>query len=760
MIDSRFKKWVAETLSIQNILGGKAPKIYQYSYDKYLSSNPEIKNRIKEIIKLGGLHLFVAAPGTGKTNIIMSVFKEEENTINILFVPNKAQALQIGTKFNVPSFVGGKDVLKHNFNKINNAVFVYDKANVKEFVEIIKKYGKNINVVVDETHNVVSSAGFRNEAISNIDKVKELVLKNGGTVIEMTASPQTIGFEAFDSINHFYPVKEYEAPTKEINVIVNKSQNKNFLDFTFKTIMIKGKGIVRYQSKDCGQALAWYLNNEEKKKAYYVNADTKEYYKVGELTKYKNEMFDGIINRETLPQGDYFIQTSINDAGINICDIEGGNRNELNTYFCLLDSSNVDLMNIEQFSNRLRFESNSMNILITDNSKKQPIESYINIIKRRYFELSKQIKYLNLKLDAISFKYDYKEENKDKIRKQFEAELEYRDIDDKTDSMGCIYLNDDFEVAFDKKLFFLDCWEEYNRQFYNNIEALVKELEMIFNRKINVINVNDVDNYDILNNFYQNCVNILDIGNKEEVGEIKNTKIYKDFVELTEKHQLSKEEALDLVLKDLKKDKKDIGAVDEVKNKEVKEELKNLKPSEINKVAMVLANRELMADEKFKAPKKEAKDILTSNYVDYIKKCVKMGYDVSALLNVIANSNTYSECDSFMMNMQYITINNKFKNGEDLESIAEKEQRIVVEQFFDKGGKARNIKLTKNKLDEINENLMKELNRSYSNNKILKLISRVCKVSEKNNTPTSLITKFDLSYNYGVEFDKIKKNTK
>lgn len=758
MIKERFNLWVAETLSIQNILSGKTPKIYQFSYDKYLSDNPSIKKHIKSL--KNGLHLVIAAPGTGKTYSIVDVFRDSKD-INIIFVPNKSQALQIGENYNILSITGGKEVLKQDFKKNNNAVFVYDKASPEEFRELFLKYpSKKINIVIDEAHNLVSSSGYRNEAIKFLDQVKEMVLHRGGKVIEMTASPQTMGLETFDTITHLFPSEEYKAPTKSINLYVNTSNNKDFLDFTYEVMNKVGKSIIRYQSKDAGQALSWYLNNIDNKKAFYVNADTKEYFKVGDKTKFKNEMFDSIINKEILPKGDFFIQTSINDAGINIIDIEDDKKENLNTIFAVLDSSQTDTMNIEQFSNRLRFESNSMNILINENNKKQPIKSYFTIIKEKYFVLEKQLKYLNLKLDALCFKYDLYENNTSinrmKIKNQFEYELDFTDLDGNKDSLGCIYIDEALNILFDKKLFFLNCWEEYTRQFYNNIDEFIKELKMIFNRDINIIQVEDVKKYDILNEFYKYCIDCIDFG---DIEEIKNTKIYANYLELTDKQHLSKDEALEILNKDIYKGKKEISAVDTIKNKNVKAMIKDLKPADLNKIEMCFKNRDLMTDEKFKAPRNEIKQIIDSNYYDYIKKCNKMNYEITTLLKLIQETETYSDLDNYFNEMQYISINIKYKSNEELETYSEKEQKIVLDKFFKADGKPRNIKITKAKINEIQEEMLKTLNRSYSQNKILKFMVRLFKISNSK-VPTSLITKYDKDFNFEKALKDLKKNLK
>ena len=493
----RFYEFLDSYKKIQKIVFDRDVKTESIllKYSRYLTDNIDIENTLISLLKQNKQSLLVAAAGSGKTYVILDrVFKkikfdDGKKHILVMTLPNKAQTEQVGPKYKVFSLVGNmnKDITEvvRTEDKI---VSVYEKTSDIEY--LLRDPDVRVHFVIDECHNIPSSSRFRVECIKNLVNIKNRVLENGGSVLLITASYESMKMEQLDNIVYTYKDVEYEAPCDEFNLYVKKNSEMDVENYIYKVVK---NGIVRYNDITSYKTLInFYKKNS--KKVIFANSREKTYTKVDGRNKYNNITVDKLINEEVLPENDLCFITSMADVGINITNIEGIDKNDYNSYFVVQNSENMNLANIEQFFNRLRFQANSYNLLINNNcdgtTEYKDLET---ITEEKITQIRKQIEYLEKVMDALVFKYhNFNVECKNpdlEMRKEFNYILDFKNVDGVKESLGCIYLDDDNNISIDYNKFFDICLSEYDKQFYSNIYLLKEKLEQIFNKEINIFEI-------------------------------------------------------------------------------------------------------------------------------------------------------------------------------------------------------------------------------------------------------------------------------
>ena len=777
----RFLDFLNEYEQIQHFFGNKINKEYTYiNYENKLSDNDEIIKTIKEQLNKNEKALMIAPTNSGKTfTLINKVFKEYDDCINIICIPTKTQTEQVEEAYNIPSIVGNKNnLMEFDFNTNNSFAIVYDK--LKELLDVfnIKKIDKKVNLIIDECHNLVSSSIFRKDAMNSVDFVANEVLKKNGSVIMMSATYQVMSYEIFDNMLLFLPAQEYRANTKEFNLYVNNSNKDtkedkiDFLEFTYNILRNK-KGIVRLNNIKYTEKLLNSLVANDNKKVIYCNSQEKESYKDEEDNiHYFNEMFDKVVKNEVLPNNDIAFSTSLMDCGTNIKDIENlDNKEDYESFFCISSFNDIDLLNIEQFFNRLRFENKSYNLLVNNYEKeeKEIFYSFLSIIKREYSKLNRNIKYFNMCLEALKFKYNvvsdinnieldgfYIDSNEDspflnesdkmkELRRELESQFEFKDLAGTRNDMNCIFLNDEFKIDYNIKSFFFNCYKQYMHQFLYFQDKLVEELEKIFNInvKINCLDDENLDFYgvgEISNKRVKEI--LLQVKNDESlINEIKSNNIKNNLIKNVEK---TKEFQDVLDLKNLGLDIKESfnfvivhndDDINELKSNLVKDSLKNLKNNDILVLKSILEDNNTINNYKndLKCNYSILKNLIDSKYYKYFKKSSKMGYDLKELVDIIYNSKKMSEVDNYFKDKQYVYYNNSYlKDEKFLAGKAGEEQRIIIKSFFDK----YNNKIKRLTLNEKNlKNVVDELNKTFKTNtynfkNVKKIIEKVFNVND------------------------------
>lgn len=779
-----FSSFIEEYNKIQNILYGTENeiKVEVHTFKKYLTDNKENIELMKELLTSEGKQsLAIGKAGKGKTFLANTCFQElakeaTDNDVYIIFLPGTAQTSQLNKEYNMISVVGKTpDIITYNFKESKIFGVVYDKAT--DIDEIYKRFPNlKIHALVDETHNSVSQSGFRHEVIEGLEYFKNQILAHKGSVVLLTATPQVVQYEKFDRIIDFEEEGEYTAPTKEFNIFVN-SNCQDFKAFALAKIKEIGKNqIIRYNSKDAIDSIALELSNDSKVLKSYRGLEK------------NNVVLNQLIETSVLPEHDYILTTSLIDCGINIKK----DRDEALT-FVIPNANNMNLLDIEQFLNRLRGTARSYNIII-DNGKAESYQVYqkgkfSEFVKNNYKEVDEQIKLLNMLLSYLKFKYKSDEAN---LRKEFEHNLEFVTLEGKRNDLGCIFLNQEGNIDINKKKMFYKSFREYNSQFYYNLKSLKDALEELFNIEINIFE--DDGTYEELTSLEGNSIEIMKTKSLEEVEKdvnlnyVKRSTIYKqikEFVLLGENEKEVKEfifnsrEEKENISKVLKATTEEINNLQNIFN-DLSDEERELKVEELqglykkkNDAEKAFKDASNTVKEAFRNASKEyltnlsesnieateriyneyneddllindtSKVVLNSYYGSEIRKALDSGYSLKETIEVISNSKKDITISNYFNLRQYIYMNNAFLNDRELlNTKAGEEYETIVSYFFYNNGNSRNKVLTEKNLDELSS----KLGDKYTIRKLLKVICLAFNISDKTNAPTSLRKEYKSEY--------------
>ena len=293
-----------------------------------------------------------------------SMKKITKQYMNVLMIPSNPQTVQVSSEYGFQVLVGGQGYIDIDIYKNNNVAAVYDMSNIL-IEELEHNENLVINLVIDEAHELTCSQ-YRGKAIRNLEKLKDLVLKQGGTVVYLTASYS--GMCYLRNLKHilFCNKKVENVDFDELHLLLNKS-NSSIEDITLNYLKDK-KALVRLNRKDNQRDISVELSNMGQK-SYYINSDEKKSIinKQTNERNYKNKMLDCIINEEVLPSDlKVGFCTSMIDAGSNIVGL-GSKQNQpvdFETVHVIYDMNDLSLMNIEQFSNRIRFFHNKHTLIM------------------------------------------------------------------------------------------------------------------------------------------------------------------------------------------------------------------------------------------------------------------------------------------------------------------------------------------------------------------------------------------------------------
>lgn len=505
--------------------------VQELEYNNYLLDNEQIKEKMLELMNTEGEHFIYSQTGSGKTYSIVDCFRtlsevEQNPTFedvmtwvetldnerlkndcrecetlakdlycireakmfsNILMVPARSQTLQAAEEYNLEAVVGNDENNRLDLFKSQNIVSVYDKA--AEIYEVIDKCTDiKCRLIIDESH-LLCMAKYRSKAIEELEKLKELVLLKGGSVIYLTASYMAMVYLKDLKNVLFCNKKNIERNFKELNLYVN-TKDRKIQDFTFDVLQDK-KGLVRYNNKETQKALKNKLE-EDNKTVCYINSDEKDSITDKETNKttYKNKMLDSVINNSQLPEIDFGFATSLLDAGTNIKGVNGIQDPNFNPFYVIDTSTNLNMLNIEQFSNRLRFKVNSYNILINNVvSDKDYNLSLEDIIKFQAEKLEKQLKFLKGEEELLRELYAGKENLEEAIERAMLNTLECENNFDnlKNSYGGSITYSKKTGFKVEYKYFLNYCLERYYLTLYYNRDLFINELQELFNVKVNVI---------------------------------------------------------------------------------------------------------------------------------------------------------------------------------------------------------------------------------------------------------------------------------
>lgn len=747
-----------------------AVRIDELYFDDKLSNEEEIMNYLYEMMLNKGSINFVSAPtNAGKTyainelfkklnkvekriskDEILEMFKYQEDPekcyrtfkqtiptyMNVIAMPSNPQTIQVSRKYGLECLVGGDDYKELDMTKdAINVAMVYDMSKVLINMLEKDKYLK-INLVIDEAHDL-TSAQFRIKAIDDLERLKELVLENGGTITYLTATYTELAY--LTDLNHilFCNKRVQEVDFDNLTLIVVNGE-KSIEDIALNVLSNK-KALVRFNRKEGQKDIQKELSLQGKK-VYYVNADEKASFidkKTNEKV-YKNKMMNDIVNNEILPEDtDIAICTQLLDSGSNIAGIGNENNKPYNfdTIHFIRDSKDLNLSQIEQFVNRIRFKHNNHYIVI----KKQVLEenekvynfNLRQILKFCFDKLQKQVEYLEAEIDILRrIKYKGEENIDELIEKAINDILEEENNYDglKNSMGGCIrYKNGD--IYIDYKFFLNYCLNKYNQSLYYNQDKFVKELEKIFNKKVKIVEMEDKDiNLEV-------DKTTLEEYKKELLEQLKNggclfpyiykTQFYKEAQKVYEFTHYEIMKCLEIVLSMNDKE------LQELYNKYSKKALQKLNKSEIQELNTILSNEKQLKDVKDNNLREEfAKIITNQSFREKLNNSNKKGINIDDFITHYCKTDDEKEFNRFVNEKRIIKNNINYKDGykELLRDHANYDQLIVLEYIKN----VKNYKIYKKNptenIDKIDE-LIKELNdrtgHKYTRTKLINFIKQI-----------------------------------
>lgn len=484
----RIKKFVEEEKEIKKALCDlrkiayveKDVKTTFFEYENKMNDNKELVSYLENVcLNSNGKMLILASEtGSGKTYTIDKLNINVDNikvgdTYKILVLPNTANVDQVSEHYNFVGVRGGVDIGSIDFKKQHDFAVIVDR--IQEFVSYIPN--SKINIFIDEAQVLINDSCFRSAAMLSAIKTIEELVNNGNNVFLTSATFEILSYFDFDEVVCCYK----ENDTKKSKLVIKTTKNTTFNSFVVDTIKSnKSKSFVRYNSTTT-------TNVVDNLKAQ--NFDAK---RVSSNDKNNNEIYDAIINDESLPQADVWFTTSLLDAGCNITSVNGKKENIV-PMFCCQTSKQINLMNIEQFFNRVRYNICEYQLILKYN---EPIENEKLTLSECITKASKDLKsYLNsfkLYLDSIKVRkiieYGYELENdkmSEELNKKIEEEIEqeiksvlsFKTADGRCNNFNCIYFENG-EIKYNEIQFFKKAYEDYYmKQFFYKYDALIEELK-------------------------------------------------------------------------------------------------------------------------------------------------------------------------------------------------------------------------------------------------------------------------------------------
>ncbi|MGH2104160.1 DEAD/DEAH box helicase family protein [Aerococcus urinaeequi] len=310
------------------------------------------QEQLMDIIQDGHKNVLLNSPtGSGKTTATVNALKRyldmNDNAVAYIAMPSKALAEQTASNHNLGrAFIGRmhiQNVIHQNLTKTKMKLFVGTYNKTKQVVQNLHADEKEVILVVDEVHKVISDLGFRSEPISDM---MTIAAEDNVKLIGLSGTPEILDYSEFDAI---YNVVQQNAikPYSKIDFAIYQDA-KSFESETTALIFNEAKK---------GNKVLAFVNN---KKAIenIEKVLTKQRIKVGTITsktarEAENETtYKYLVRNERFPNDTQVILTTTVIAdGVNILNSSD--------YVCLISphyslSKLFDLATIKQAVNRFR----------------------------------------------------------------------------------------------------------------------------------------------------------------------------------------------------------------------------------------------------------------------------------------------------------------------------------------------------------------------------------------------------------------------
>ena len=310
------------------------------------------QEQLMDIIKDGHKNVLLNSPtGSGKTTATVNALKRyldtHDSAVAYIAMPSKALAQQTASNHNLGrAFIGRmniQNVIHQNLAETKTKLFVGTYNKTKQVVQNLHADGKEVILVVDEIHKIVSDYGYRSEPINDM---MTIAAEDNVKLIGLSGTPEILDYSEFDAI---YNVVQQNAikPYSKIDFAIYQDA-KSFESETTALIFNEAKK---------GNKVLAFVNN---KKAIenIKKVLTKQKIKVGTITSKtareaeNDPTYKYLVKNERFPNDTQVILTTVAIAdGINI-------KNDSN-YVCLISphyslSKLFDLATIKQAVNRFR----------------------------------------------------------------------------------------------------------------------------------------------------------------------------------------------------------------------------------------------------------------------------------------------------------------------------------------------------------------------------------------------------------------------
>lgn len=370
------------------------PETRTFEVNGYLSDNQEFMDALNTFCDGHGQRLLlVAGCGMGKTKVILedlATMRDGKNTI-LLAVPTSGQSDQ-NTSYKASTSKGDINVLSFTgnnngsieFNKSGSISLVYDS--IQRADEATLDELANVVFVLDEAHEIEGAKNYRARILARLAQFETAVLKAGGNVIRMTATPRRIeGYPVdirYDCIRvdaHGNRIKGitasrlvcYRKPGKKGSVkdltiaiasmMVSQHdrpliylQDKRQIDYCKRHLEAQGLRVITLTANDKNYVTEGIVNDDGS---------------VQTVRAYDNEAFGMLREECLLPEANVYLVTSVLEMGISIKGIKMDDGTVVQdpcltpVYVCLRPDD-FDPDNMRQYFARPRYPVNYVALIM------------------------------------------------------------------------------------------------------------------------------------------------------------------------------------------------------------------------------------------------------------------------------------------------------------------------------------------------------------------------------------------------------------
>lgn len=361
----------------------------EWEIEGYLSDNVRVCKEFKELVlnNLGKRILFIGDTGIGKSKFILDVLDEFNERLqsfkrvyrsigslsySIMAIPRRNLINNLKEDFSTNKsavLTGSDDLIKGQRESIiasndkflttpDHAPIILDMKLIEgervkrgdydlETLEVLKHHRI---MILDECHMLANDSTFKIETIERYLSVEEEHMKNGGTVLHMTATPESLTKEGVYDLVIKVTQKNRKNPFKKAGFKVLSGKNTNEVD----SMMLK---LIREAIKEKPtRKLLVFIENKTLIENFKKDLNEKGIKAVGVYAKREKDRSEeekSIIGPGIIPEDiQVILGTTAMSAGISI--VSGFDEQAETWVYCSSSSMNHEFTRLVQMSNRFR----------------------------------------------------------------------------------------------------------------------------------------------------------------------------------------------------------------------------------------------------------------------------------------------------------------------------------------------------------------------------------------------------------------------